>query len=152
MVFIIPVRVRRQIYTRHFSVLLVKCYLLTLTVADMTLPGVRLMIQYGVWSETDGAKLKCWEKYPSQGHLENGGNHKDMAFFQVSLLNVRRCHHHHQLMTSGLNVFNTLNPELNPMCCLLALLGADHFLHVSRIRVKSLTLRLLMLYIWSTHS
>ena len=42
---------------------------------------------------------------------------------------------------------NTLNAELNPICCLLALLGAHHFLHVSRIRVKSLTLRLLMSYI-----
>ena len=48
--------------------------------------------------------------------------------------------------------FNPLNAELNPICCLLALLGAYHFLHVSRIRVKSLTLRLLMLYIWSTYS
>ena len=37
--------------------------------------------------------------------------------------------------------FNPLNPELNPICCLLALLGANHFLHVSRIKVKSLTLR-----------
>ena len=33
---------------------------------------------------------------------------------------------------------NPLNPELNPICYLLALL-AHHFLHVSRIRVKSLT-------------
>src|SRR5215475_5063585 len=33
---------------------------------------------------------------------------------------------------------NPLNPELNPICYLLALLGAHHFLHVSRIRVKSL--------------
>ena len=53
---------------------------------------------------------------------------------------------------------NPLNGELNPICYLLALLGAHHFLHVSRIRVKSLTLRLLMayiyiyIYIWSTHS
>jgi hypothetical protein len=31
---------------------------------------------------------------------------------------------------------------------LLASLGAHHFLHVSRIRVKSLTLRLLMSYIY----
>ena len=44
-----------------------------------------------------------------------------------------------------------------PICHLLALLGV-HFLHVSRIRVKSLTLRLLMsliyiyIYIWSTYS
>ena len=42
---------------------------------------------------------------------------------------------------------NPLNPELNPICYLLALL-AQHFLHVSRIRVKSLTLRLLMSYIY----
>ena len=31
---------------------------------------------------------------------------------------------------------NTLKPELNPICYLLALLGAQNFLHVSRIRVK----------------
>jgi len=43
---------------------------------------------------------------------------------------------------------NPLNAELNPICCLLALLGAHHFLHVSRIRVKSLNLRLLMSYIY----
>ena len=41
---------------------------------------------------------------------------------------------------------NPLNPELNPICYLLALLGAHHFLHVSRIRVKLLTFRLLMSY------
>jgi hypothetical protein len=32
---------------------------------------------------------------------------------------------------------NPLNAELNPICYLLALLGAHHFLHVSRIRVKN---------------
>ena len=52
---------------------------------------------------------------------------------------------------------NPLNPELNSICYLLALL-AHHFLHVSRIRVKSLTIRLLMsyiyiyIYIWSAYS
>jgi len=45
------------------------------------------------------------------------------------------------------NNFNTLNAELNPICYFPALL-AHHFLHVSRIRVKSLTLRLLMSYIY----
>jgi hypothetical protein len=30
-----------------------------------------------------------------------------------------------------------LNTELNPICYLLALLGAHHFLHVSRIRVNA---------------
>jgi len=45
---------------------------------------------------------------------------------------------------------NPLNPELNPICHLLALL-THHFLHVSRMRVKSLTLRLLMSYICMEH-
>ena len=53
-------------------------------------------------------------------------------------------------------VVNPLNPKLNPICYLLALLGAHHFLHVNRIRVKLLSFRLLMsciyIYIWSTHS
>ena len=44
-------------------------------------------------------------------------------------------------------LINPLNPELNPICYLLALL-AHHFLHVRRISVKSLTFRLLMLYIY----
>jgi hypothetical protein len=39
----------------------------------------------------------------------------------------------------GFNLaFNPLNAELNPICHLLALLGAHHILHVSGIRVKGL--------------
>jgi hypothetical protein len=45
-------------------------------------------------------------------------------------------------------MLNPLNAELNLICYLPALLGARHLLHVSRIRVKSLTLRLLMSYIY----
>jgi len=33
-------------------------------------------------------------------------------------------------------LFNPLNAELNPICHLLALLGAHHILHLSRIRVN----------------
>ena len=43
--------------------------------------------------------------------------------------------------------FNPLNAELNPICYLQALL-AHHFLQVSRIRVKLLTFRLLMSYVY----
>ena len=32
--------------------------------------------------------------------------------------------------------FKGLNAELNPICHLLALLGAHHILHVSRVRVN----------------
>jgi len=37
----------------------------------------------------------------------------------------------------GQSIFNPLNAELNPICHLLALLGAHHILHISRIRVKN---------------
>ena len=32
---------------------------------------------------------------------------------------------------------NSLNGSLNPLCLLLALLGAHHILHVGRVRVNS---------------
>jgi len=38
--------------------------------------------------------------------------------------------------TANEKVFNPLNAELNPICHLLALLGAHLILHVRRIRVK----------------
>jgi len=40
------------------------------------------------------------------------------------------------IIVRNLNHFNYLNAELNSICHLLALLGAHHILHVSRIRVK----------------
>ena len=52
---------------------------------------------------------------------------------------------HFQRITQSIN---PLNAELNPICHLLVLLGVHHFLHVSRIRVKLLTFRLLMSYIY----
>ena len=56
---------------------------------------------------------------------------------------VRSC-----IPTSKHEPVNPLKPELNPICYLLALLGVHNYLHVSRIRVKSLTFRLLMSYIY----
>ena len=35
-------------------------------------------------------------------------------------------------------LFNPLNAELNPICHLLALLGAHHIFHVSGLRVNTL--------------
>jgi len=40
-------------------------------------------------------------------------------------------------VVEDIDKFNPLNAELNPICHLLALLGAQHILHVSRIRLKS---------------
>jgi hypothetical protein len=47
------------------------------------------------------------------------------------------------LLTAHLSIvividqLNSFNAELNPICPLLALFGAHHILHVSRIRVKA---------------
>ena len=53
-----------------------------------------------------------------------------------------------ELEESIQDVVNPLNAKLNHICYLLALLGAHHFLYVSRIRVKSLNLRQPMSYIY----
>jgi hypothetical protein len=37
---------------------------------------------------------------------------------------------------TNIYIINPVNGELNPICHLLALLGAHHILHVSRVRVK----------------
>ena len=66
----------------------------------------------------------------------------DPTSMTVTLHNKKDC-----VFISHLSLLNPLNAELNPIFYLLALL-AHHFLHVSRISVKSLTLRLLMSYIY----
>jgi len=42
------------------------------------------------------------------------------------------------------NSINPSNAELNPICHLLALLGADHIFHVSGLRVNPVYLKLLI--------
>ena len=83
----------------------------------------------------------CCSNYRYTGCVSESGDFATLYFL------VRRhsggCRYRHFAAN-----FNPLKPELNPMCCLLALLGAHHFLHVSRIRVKSLNIRLLMSYIY----
>ena len=48
--------------------------------------------------------------------------------------------------------FNPLNAELNPICHLLALLGAHHILHVSRTRVNSHKMSLVMIGLGNTNT
>jgi hypothetical protein len=44
------------------------------------------------------------------------------------------------------SLFNPLNAKLNPICHLLALLGAHHILHVSRVRVKVFSVHAMKVY------
>jgi len=76
-----------------------------------------------------------WDFAPFSVH-----KHSTVLTFVLRILNTAA--------TCDVTSINPLNAELNPICCLLALLGAHHFLHVSRIWVTSLTLRLLMSYIY----
>jgi hypothetical protein len=59
--------------------------------------------------------------------------------FQIHAVHMRSSHNNCSKCLPC--TVNPLKSELNPICYLLALLGAHHFLHVSRIRVKLLTLR-----------
>ena len=74
----------------------------------------------------------------------------NVQYVQTCCVRRRWFDNHHCMCVCELDIckFNPLKPELNSICYLLALLGAHHFLHVSRIRVKSLTLRWLMSYIY----
>jgi len=49
-------------------------------------------------------------------------------------------------MYNAISFFNTVNAKLNPICHLLALLGAHHILHVSRISVKDHTCKYVFMY------
>ena len=93
------------------------------------------------------------------GRNETGENVTSMFALETNegdhhLQNLVLIHKNTSYFIQRYFIVNPLKPELNPICYLLALLGAHHFLHVSRIRVKLLTFRLLMsyIYIWSTHS
>jgi len=86
-----------------------------------------------------------FEKHNQSNYL---GKHQEIDIYIEGILEgLKHIERNQGYWTS----FNPLNAELNPICCLLALLGANHFLHVSRIKVKSLTLRLLMSYIYMEH-
>jgi len=68
-------------------------------------------------------------------------------FFSIDTVLLNIVWFHYSVLQKTCHL-NPLNPELNPICYLLALLGAHHFLHLSRIRVKLLTFRLLISYIY----
>jgi hypothetical protein len=65
---------------------------------------------------------------------------KESLVFKGKLLQFTRLSipTHAQPQRHRLKFINPLNAELNPICPLLALLGAHHILHVSRIRVNVL--------------
>jgi hypothetical protein len=62
-------------------------------------------------------------------------HYRTITWHEVILLNPRDPADRQEIYRLFWN-FNPLNAELSPICHLLALLGAHHILHVSRIRVK----------------
>ena len=108
-----------------------------LRVKKQRLARIRCFI-YLVWISPLPNQNPAQEEFKSGTKSGNAGYHSVQNLLSSSLL-------------SKYFKINPLNAELNPICYLLALLGAHHFLHVSRIRVKLLTLRLLISYIYMEH-
>jgi len=80
-----------------------------------------------IHSSTTDAKYnlsRCW-------HCQKKHSLCSSSFLS-SLLSVP------QLLITFVSTLNPLNAELNPICHLLALLGAHQILHVSRIRVNDI--------------
>ena len=121
---------------RQFTVL--EQYQLTITVRPIVYDVVSLYL--GVMWTVD-------TKFSPDRSVSFGCKTRGLADM-ISLYNSVFERHTTKAPYSTVNLLNPLNAELKPICYLLALLGAHHFLHVSRIRVKSLTLRLLMSYIY----
>ena len=98
------------------------------------------------WSGSDST-ISLEEFFSNIESSAKIGNWKQTGQLQIAILKLsggaktfyQGCAELHTEETNW-QTFNPLKPELNPICYLLALL-AHHFLHVSRIRVKSLTLR-----------
>ena len=135
-------------------------YLQTALICDKNVDLCRLAILSKIHPEDIGGTAQT---YPSQDSMFLDYSSSQYKLFLFSHTDYKRretffveekrniCNNFTQTfekkLTAIVNI-NPLNPELNPICYLLALLGAHHFFHVSRIRVKSLTFRRLMSYIY----
>ena len=73
-------------------------------------------------------------QYPSRALMYNSQSMKTYVGGNVKTVPLK----FQQVNVVSVHAINPLKPELNPICYLLALLGAHHFLHVSRIRVINL--------------
>ena len=69
--------------------------------------------------------------------------HFFMQISQSVFFNLRNFANFFTFYTVGVTSVNPLNAQLNPICHLLALLGAHPILHVSRIRVNYTKISLL---------
>ena len=69
-------------------------------------------------------------------HINNNNNNDNNNNNSNNLREVLMQKYKTFIVVNSMTYFNPLSPELIPICYLLALLGAYHFLHVSRIRVK----------------
>jgi len=70
-------------------------------------------------------------------------------FIFCKCLADRFCNNAYNIRVWQHPIINPLNTELNPVCHLLALLGAHHIFHVSKIRVK---VGIVICFIWTKDS
>ena len=87
--------------------------------------------------DTDTVQTYCWNVnglYTSKAIISGAFLKTQLPKYTISCPDLC-CWHKHWSNTTTF-FLNPLNAELNPICHLLALVGAHHILHISRVRVK----------------
>jgi len=100
---------------------------------------VTFFLQGNLCRPSHGNKITAsvMRKIPSQMYLFYVYSSMDFCFSR-NTVNFNPCPRTHVAHSKVLKqTINPLNAQLNPICHLLALLGAHHILHVSKIWVKS---------------
>ena len=128
----------RTCYCEDMRIANFRAYDILLMSDCISLPNVRINLTTTVTEVRSGAKL-----YTRNVTLQYSWGLGSRSCSHITAVICFPAIYSVWLSTRWDNNVNPLNPELNPICYLLALL-AHHFLHVSRTRVKSLTIRLLM--------
>ena len=118
----------RRIAKSEYCIRLSACLYVRPSAWNNSDPNWRIFMKYDIWIFFKNLSQKKYIQILLSSDKNNGCfSWRPVYIYDISL--------------------NPLKPELNSICYLLALLGAHHFLHVSRIRVNLLPFRLLMSYI-----
>jgi len=87
-----------------------------------------------------------WQTNMYRQYRHNRPQHTGL--FEMTVGGLTTCHTQYTWDSRiSIFLFNPLNAEFNPICHLLAFLGAHHILHISRIRVNRTTLQFFVTYL-----
>ena len=90
-------------------------------------------------SVRSGYCVRCKQNYGYNQNYIGDRNKSEVQKFKIVIDKEDKCKNMRQRNTARKCNINPLNTKLNPICHLLALLGAHHILHVRRVRVNNTT-------------